>query len=433
VSLAAQGRLRRDEKEEKKMAQIIDKVQPGDLITAQFINRIVDEINALQAKVAGLEAVGPAGGKVYITEILPHSPSPRVNQVMHIVGQNFGFLIGATEVMLDHDVRVDKFLPNSNDQNLIFKIPVIQNLPPKGRPVNVRVSNVKHYAEEVVTILPAELKLEGGVDVLFKSANPVTITPNNPVTFEFNLKSRASLAADFTITTEITGIANPSPWEDQIEVLNNFKIKAPDNRIPLNVNETKTFFVRIPAVPPNTNGVKFGLKVTASSGTVSGFDIPANFVVGQAVVPPDPDTNLILNTGAASVPVEFIPPAAGTLKLSTTPATIVLQKPTAEVPSPLARVNLTAAIRAIGSYILSAKITSGSGWTATVNTGQVPNPVNIKEADFGVSDEVTKPLRIIVKALAAATAQAEVEIQFQREGSSLKQTMRLKLALPAHG
>jgi hypothetical protein len=415
------------------MAQIIDKVQPGDLITAQFINRIVDEINTLKAKVAGLEAIGPVGGKVFITDILPHSPPPRVDQIMHIIGQNFGFLIGATEVMIDHDVRVDKFLPNSNDQNLIFKIPVIQNLPPKGRPVSVRVSNVNEYAEEVVTILPVELKLEGGVDVLFKSANPVTITPNNPVTFEFNLKSRASLAADFTITPEITGVADPSLWEDQLEVLNNFKIKVPDNRIPLNVNETKTFFIRIPVVPPNTNGTKFGLKVTASSGAVSGFDIPADFIVGQAVVPPDPDTNLILNTGEGSTPVEFIPTTAGAFKANTTPATIVLQKPTNEVLNPLARVNLTAAIRAIGSYTLSTQITSGSGWTATVNTGQVPNPVKITEADFGVSDEVTKPLRIIVKASPAATAQAEVEIQFQREGSSLKQTMRLKLALPAQG
>jgi hypothetical protein len=413
------------------MAQIIDKVQPGDLITAQFINRIVDEINALQAKVAGLEAVGPVGGKVFITDILPHSPLPRVDQTMHIVGQNFGFLIGATEVMIDHDVRVDNFLPNSNDQNLIFKIPVIPNLPKQGRLVSVRVSNVNEYAEKVVTILPVELALEGGVDVLFKNADPPTITPNNPVTFEFNLKSRASLAADFTITAEITGVADPSIWEDQIEVLNSLKIKVQDNRIPLNVNETKTFFVRIPIVPANTNGAKFGLKVTASSGSIGGFDIPADFTVGQAVVPPDPDTNLILNTGEGSNPVEFIPSTAGNLNVNTTPATIVLQKPTPQVLNPLARVNLTAALRAVGSYTLTAQVTSGTGWTATINTQQVPNPFVISEADFSNSDEATKSLRIIVKALAEATAQAEVEIQLQRAGSSLKQTMRLKLALPA--
>jgi hypothetical protein len=412
------------------MAQIIDKVQPGDLITAQLINRIVDEINTLQAKVAGLEAVGPVGGQVFITDILPHSPLPRVGQQMHIIGQNFGFLIGATEVMLDTNVRVDTFLSGSNDQNLIFTVPVIQNLPPQGRPVVVKVSNVHESAQKVVTILPVQLTLEGGVDVLFKNADPLTITPNNPVTFEFNLKSRASLAADFTITPEITGVSDPSIWQNQIQVLNNLKVVVPNNKIPLNVNETKTFFVRIPVVPPNTTGVKFGLKVTASSGTIGGFDIPAEFTVGQAVVPPDPDTNLILNTGQGSTPVEFIPTSAGNLDLGTTPPTIFLQKPSPQISSPLARVNLTAAIRAIGTYTLTAQITSGSNWTATVNTQQTPNPLPLTEADFANTTEVTKPLRIVIKALADASAKAEVEIQFQRQGSSLKQTTRLKLSLP---
>ncbi|HZH92123.1 MAG TPA: IPT/TIG domain-containing protein [Pyrinomonadaceae bacterium] len=413
------------------MAQIIDKVKPGDLITAQFINRIVDEINALQAKVAGLESIGPVGGKVFITDIKPHSPPPRVNQQMHITGQNFGFVIGATEVTFDEDTRVDTYLAGSNDQNLIFTIPVIPNLPPQGKQVTVRVSNVSESAQKVVTILPVELSLEGGVDVLFKTADPLTITPGSAVTFEYSLKSRASLAADFTITTEITGVNDPAPWQSQIELLNSQKAKAQGNQIHLEVNETKTFFVRIKAVPPNTNGQKFGLKVSASSGKVGGTTGgAAEFTVGQAIDPPDPATNLLLNTGGQTPAIEFIPVSAGSVNNSTAPPTITLQKSTAQT-NQVARVNPTAVIQAVGIYDVTAKITSGSGWTATVSTQTVPNPFEIKKEDFDNSGEATKPLRISIKALEAATAQAKVEIQLQRQGSSLKRTLSLLLKLPA--
>lgn len=411
------------------MAQITDKVKPGDLITAQLMNRIIDEINALQARVAGLEAAGPVGGKVYITDIKPHDPPPRVNQEMHIVGQNFGFLIGATEVMLN-DVRVDSFLPGSNDQNLIFLVPVLEDLPPEGDEVTVKVSNVTQSAQKNVVIMPAELEVEGGVDVLFKTADPLKITPDNPVTFEYNLKSRATLAADYTITTEITGVGDPAPWQSQLELLNSQKAKVQNKQVHLDLGETKTFFIRIPKVPSNTSGVEFGLKVTATSGTVVGADGPTLFTVGESVVPPDPDTNLLFNTGAGLNPVEFLPGTAGSLNANTSPATIVLQKPTAEVSNPLARAKFTAVVRVVGSYEVKALITSGTGWTATVNTSQLKNPFDATEDDFKNSDEVTKPLLIVVKALSSATAQAELEVQLQKVGSTLKQTKRLNLALP---
>lgn len=409
------------------MVQPIEKVQPGDLITAQFINRIVDEINTLRAKVAGLESIGPVGGKVFITKILPETSPPRVNEQMHIIGQNFGFLIGATEVMLDGNIRIDTFLAGSDDQNLVFIVPAIPNLL-QGRPVNVKVSNVSESAQKEVFILPAELALEGGVDVLFKTADPLAIKPGNPATFEYSLKSRASLAADYTITTEVTGVNDPVPWQKQIELLNSQKSKAQGNKVHLDVDETKTFFIRIPSIPSNPGDDTFGLKVTAAAGVVAGADGPREFTVGVNVVPPDPDSNLIFNT--AGTPIDFLPTSAGSLKLDSAIPTIILMKPTDQVANPLARVNLTAAVRVAGQYAVKALIASGTGWTATVNTAQVPNPFVITEADFSNSDEATKPLRIVVKALASATAQAELEIQLQRTGSTLKQVMRFNLALP---
>ena len=69
------------------MAKLFNDVRPGDLITANFMNQVLAEIQNLQDQLDQLAQGGP-GGPPVINSV---SPGPlTVGAPMTILGQNFG-------------------------------------------------------------------------------------------------------------------------------------------------------------------------------------------------------------------------------------------------------------------------------------------------------------------------------------------------------
>ena len=92
------------------MAQELENIQPGDLITSNLMNRIVDKLNSLETRVGLLEAVGPEGEAVVITGLLPSGPVG-LGSELRVTGRNFG-LPSANVVTIDN-IQVTQFKSGS--------------------------------------------------------------------------------------------------------------------------------------------------------------------------------------------------------------------------------------------------------------------------------------------------------------------------------
>ena len=78
------------------MAQLLNHAQPGDVITAEDWNLVVDAINEL------LQAGQTSGIK--INNVIPAASALdplKIGSLVQVVGQNFGFSIGQSKVIFE--------------------------------------------------------------------------------------------------------------------------------------------------------------------------------------------------------------------------------------------------------------------------------------------------------------------------------------------
>jgi len=246
------------------MAKLFQDVQPGDLITADLMKSLIREIEKLDEKVKALETSSAISGAVIIRELVPPSGTVRVGEELQVLGQSFGFTMGEHRVYID-DLRVDNFKAGSNDQHLIFDIPLtIIDVPSAGRPAMLTVSNRTSSAQRRLHLLTA-LKLAGAVDVIprgVKRGTLTTPTPNEPFTYEFLIVSRANLDATYAIDAAISVAANEADWQRRVQVLDSNERVITTNQIQLDSGAKKTFYVRISQIPPNTERNTFGNEST---------------------------------------------------------------------------------------------------------------------------------------------------------------------------
>ena len=116
-----------------------NEVRPGDLITAELINQMLFDIADLKLKIAQIDTGGhSSSGAVQIQEPNP-SRTLRIGDPLVIVGNN---LLGTNTKVLLEEAFMTTFERGSTNQMLLIKtIPVIQNIPEKGRVVSLIVSN----------------------------------------------------------------------------------------------------------------------------------------------------------------------------------------------------------------------------------------------------------------------------------------------------
>src|SRR5215207_2091842 len=115
------------------MVQLLKKAQPGDIITADEWNLVVDAINELlqsgQGTGINIAASLPAG-----TMIDPI----RIGTIVQITGQNFGFSIGQSKVTFEIGtaimatiLRADMLI-GSFDERLLFMMPPVAGMTNDG-------------------------------------------------------------------------------------------------------------------------------------------------------------------------------------------------------------------------------------------------------------------------------------------------------------
>lgn len=276
------------------MAQLLNKAQPGDVITAEDWNLVVDAINELLQsgqtsgiKVAALLPAGTAADPI------------RIGLLAQITGQNFGFAIGLSKVTFEQlgsqiTVLRSDMLSGSSDERLLFIMPPIPGLPADGVTSTMRVNNGVASDTRSVVVKPVVIDLQGDVFVNFRgdtspNPNPNPIVAAQAASFAFRLQSATNLPATFDLAAEVPSATVPVPagFADSIEFRDQSNQVIASKRVDLGKSETRNITVRIPLVPANFNNQKFTLRVKATSGSVVGTD-QREFPVGTPVVETDP-------------------------------------------------------------------------------------------------------------------------------------------------
>lgn len=145
----------------------LSKVKPGDLITADFINGLIDTISDLQGRVSNLEGGLGEAQNVKITAFEPapppDGPGQALGQVLRIHGANFAFPPTNNKVRIQNFavpsgglVEVVQFNSVSSTILLEFIIPTaIAGIQASGTDVTVTIENTNGKAQKPYRLLPA--------------------------------------------------------------------------------------------------------------------------------------------------------------------------------------------------------------------------------------------------------------------------------------
>jgi len=281
------------------MAQLLIHAQPGDVITAEDWNLVVDAINELlqSGQTAGIKvnAVVPAA-----TALDPF----KIGSLVQVVGQNFGFSIGQSKVIFEGGpspvtVLRAAMLSGSFDERLMFMMPPIPGITPSGLTMTMRVDNGVASDTRTVFVMPVVISLIGDIFVGWRAdvnpnPNPNPVVSTQPAVFAFRLQSGTNIPGTYDLSADIINSSVPVPTGlvGSIEFRENNNVIT-SKKIEMGKSETRDITVRIPQVPVSfVTGTNFTLKVTATSGNVTGTD-QRTFTVGQAVPQLDPKIEVI--------------------------------------------------------------------------------------------------------------------------------------------
>lgn len=400
------------------MVHELQTVQPGDLITSEFMNMLIEKLKSLENRIAALEALGPGGEAVIVISLFPPGPL-RLGQELQITGRNFDLTTGSSIVFVD-DVLVTAFKSGSDDELLIFDIPNVPNVPLAGRTATLTVGNQTSSTQRTIFLLPAQ-QLQGVIEVTWMGVAPTTLNPNNPATFQYRLRSRTNIAATYTISSAISVPDNPQEWLSRIEVLDNVQNPIASRTIFLEAGEDTIFHVRINPIPAVPGDTPFILAVNASADSVSGSSGPINITLGEAVEMPDQGVSMSFQAA------EFDPVGSGSIVPGTIQDTIRL------MGGSTSQITFLGEFREVGTYdvLISPIGDTTANWNLrrhpqsaasyTITAAMLDNPQ-------GKHDETP---RYLITPQAGASATGEVEFKIRGQGADRSRSLRMRLELGA--
>ena len=395
------------------MANDLQKVQPGDLITAEYINNIIKSIQLLEGRVASLEAVGSGGDAVVVTSLYPAGPI-RIGQDLQVRGRNFGLSVGSCAVYVDNKL-VTAFKSGSNDELLIFDVPSVSSMPIGGRSATLTVSNATSSVQRTIYVLPAQ-PLQGKIELSWMDVSPATINASSIATFEFRMQSMANQDAIFVMSHAIDVAQNASIWLNSMEVLDNLQNPVAGPAISLGSGAVTTFFIRINPVPDVPLKTPFAIAVTATSGDVSGKSDIVYASIGDPMNLPDENVSMIFQS------TTFSPSGSGSLEIGEIQDTIRFT----DIGEML--IKFVAKFRDVGVYDVIKQLTGASGWGFDLHPEQ-SSTITIKPYMLDNPDHShSEVLRFIITSV-SGVADDIAEFKLKRHEQDKGRTIRFKLVM----
>jgi hypothetical protein len=382
------------------MAAIVDKVSPGDVITSELFNRVIDLLNEHDALLAGSTISGP----FKVEKALP--PVLRMGEELRVYGSGLD-AAGLKDISIEgKSVPLSALKAGSGSGLLIFDVPPIIGIPDAGKTVVVTVVNKANESDF------ASFFLLPGVSTTLDAAFTITRTLVSP---GGNLA--ASTGYDFTFSIE--AFSN----RDETYILDPKIVGAPAGWTAVVKGGGSEIFIAKSQPTPTTVPVVIRVTTGAAGGGTLSLGIRSKNFVGVTGSSQGEPVAIGATPGSPNLDVEFMSPnilglvnkfANGSIYVKSD-ANPTLQK---AIINPL-KVKLKVG----GSYTVGAAIVSNGDWTVAVtgapfvmDTTGTPNSI--------------QPIVFTVAAKAGA-ADADLEIPVTGAGPVPDGSFKCKLKLRA--
>jgi len=275
-------------------------VNAGDLITAAFMNGVVDAVNELQAEIDGLgSSAPPPPGAPVITSVDP-SPDTPVNGTMTIHGANFAVPASLNTVTVDGALLND-FQPGSTDQLLIVGVPGDLSGVPGNKSLVVSTAAGGASAPFNVHFVAPTITVSGQLQVTNTSGDVGTITGGTPVLFQFHLDATAlNIPEQFEIQASFenpTGGVLASAWSAATTFIGT---TGTDHQVtvsplsPVNVGIQVVPPAGDPASPPEVDLV---VKAVSVHNDPASSSLPQTIHIAVGSAPPAADPSMTITLG----------------------------------------------------------------------------------------------------------------------------------------
>jgi hypothetical protein len=272
---------------ETKPAVIVEGVKPGDLITAELMNRVLLAVADLQQRVADLETSGTTAKTMKITGLLPAGPK-RVGDKLHIIGEGLS-APGVINVLID-SVQVTASYGIDGDKELIVTIPNLNV--GAGRTVTVFVSNLNGTDTMDFDLLPGIPTLpEGQLFVSLVSGPTGKLKAGSSYTFEYRVRAIVNLAERYTLEA-----GTAAGWQTDIvnaadQVIADPKLELPSAPAPDGAIAQVLIRVSIPQPPGTITSTMLRLSVKSVRNLdLAGISSGEELVIGAAAPIAEPIT-----------------------------------------------------------------------------------------------------------------------------------------------
>ena len=362
------------------MATVLDKVLPGDIISADLINRIIGVINDHDA----LLSSSTPGGGLDITSLQP--PVVRMGEELKVLGSGLS-PSGLKRVAIEgNDIPLGTLVsPTAN--LLSFIVPPILGIPDLGKNVTLTIETLGGASDSAVFfLLPG---IATNLEATFNITR-TTVSPGGALA--------ASTTYDFTFAVEAF-TSRDETWLLQPQLL----APSPGWSVVVKSGATEVFIPKSQPAPSTTPVV---LAVTTGVAGGAGVTLglrSKNFVGVSGSSPPDA-VSIGATPGAPNLDVEFLSPtvlgnvqkfANGSLYIRTD-ALASNQRATV---SPL-----NVRLKSPGVYTIGVPVVSNANWTIEITN----NPMTFDTT--GTPNAIKGILFKVAGALGAADADVEIPV-----------------------
>ncbi|MFD9100231.1 hypothetical protein ACFVZN_04055 [Streptomyces virginiae] len=263
-----------------------DRVEPGELITASFVNRILGQLERMQAEIDEIK-----GTDKNIPVITGRSPlgDITVPSELTLIGRNFLIPVNQNTVTIDGTVSITGFLVGSNDTRLIFAVP--QNIAGLPKDVEVKVTNRYGSDSTTVRLVPDQTPV-GQMLITDNTADlGEAVQTGHTYLFTFQLDSQTNIAETYTVTPRFTNAqgSSVSAWQTGAVLVGS-------SPVTIRPGAPTTVGVRV-TVPAGASSVDFAIGVAAQHSTdprLNRTSAVRTLAVGQPQKPSDSRTTLTL-------------------------------------------------------------------------------------------------------------------------------------------
>ncbi len=269
----------------------IKHVDPGDLITATFINNVIDALDTLQEQIDAIGS-GPAPpGAPVIISVQP-SQGVAAGAEMTIIGENFAVPAVVNTVKLDSTELID--FVSGTDTHIVVVVP--GSIPGLPKTMTLSIATEHGSDERNVTVLPGVVKPTGKIKVTNTTGALGNITVGGTFTYNMKLDTGGmNIGEDFKIQAEYLNAvgASTQAWQAATSYLgiDSNGVAHVEPTAPLTVGVT----FKVPTGATSVDLVVRAISVHNDPASSSASPV-IPIAVGQPPLPTDASIVLTINT-----------------------------------------------------------------------------------------------------------------------------------------